>query len=277
VTVGPVLVTGGTGKTGRRLAAQLRSCGVRARAASRHPVGDDDAVFDWNDQATWGPALAEMGSVYLVAPAGGDPAPVLVDFCERALDTGVARLVLLSASLLEPGAPGMGQVHAWLAAEALDWAVLRPSWMLQNLSEGPHRATIRDSRLLETAAGDGRVPLIDAGDIAAVAVSLLTRSAAFNSDVVLTGPAPVSYDDVASTIGAALGEAVTHRRLTMDELSERHQERGLAREYADTLAFMDLLIESGAEDRVTDGVETLTGRPPVDLEQFVTGAVSAWQ
>ncbi|MFC4586210.1 NAD-dependent epimerase/dehydratase family protein [Sphaerisporangium corydalis] len=43
-----VLVTGGTGTTGRRVAAFLRARGVAVRTASRHPVAGDDqhVIFD---------------------------------------------------------------------------------------------------------------------------------------------------------------------------------------------------------------------------------------
>src|SRR5690606_27283283 len=52
---GPVLVTGATGKTGRRLLAALRARGVPARAASRRP-GEGRVHFDWTDRGTWNAA-----------------------------------------------------------------------------------------------------------------------------------------------------------------------------------------------------------------------------
>ena len=47
------LVLGGTGKTGRRVLARLRSRGVPARAASRA----GDPPFDWANQGTWDAVL----------------------------------------------------------------------------------------------------------------------------------------------------------------------------------------------------------------------------
>ncbi|GAA2436825.1 hypothetical protein [Streptomyces macrosporus] len=58
----PILITGGTGKTGRRVAAGLRRRGLAARVASRSgPVR-----FDWADESTWEPALSGVRAVYLV-------------------------------------------------------------------------------------------------------------------------------------------------------------------------------------------------------------------
>src|SRR6185295_15630797 len=49
----PTLVVGGTGKTGRRVAAALRARGIPVRVGSRGA----QPAFDWDDRATWVPAL----------------------------------------------------------------------------------------------------------------------------------------------------------------------------------------------------------------------------
>ena len=51
----PVLVLGGTGRTGRRVAARLRARGTAVRIASRTASRAGSPPFDWEDQATWLP------------------------------------------------------------------------------------------------------------------------------------------------------------------------------------------------------------------------------
>ena len=59
----PILVTGATGKTGRRIVERLTSAGVPVRAGSRTA----EPPFDWYDPATWDPALEGVGrGVHLV-------------------------------------------------------------------------------------------------------------------------------------------------------------------------------------------------------------------
>ena len=142
---GGVLVTGGTGKTGTRLAALLDKAGVKARTASRRKGGGDGAVaFDWEDRATWRAATDGLDAAYLVAPAiAGDPGPLMIEFTKFAMNEGVRRFVLLSGSPLPAGGPGMGQVHQWLIDNGTEWAVLRPSWFMQNFSEAQHQPTIQ--------------------------------------------------------------------------------------------------------------------------------------
>lgn len=272
-----ILVTGGTGKTGRRIVKLLNRRGVPAYAATRSPRTPREARFDWHDPAGFEDALDGIGAVYLVAPIG-DPAPLVAmqPFIDLALERNVERFVLLSASMIEAGGPLMGTVHAYLAAHAPAWTVLRPSWFMQNFSEQQHRETIRAEGRIYSATGDGRVPFIDAADIAAVAVEALTAVSFVGGDLVLTGPALLSYDEVAKQITAACGRPITHHRLTASELADRFAAAGMPHDFAQALAAMDTAIAGGAEQRLTRAVEAITGRWPGPFEAFARAAAPAW-
>ena len=56
-----VLVTGGTGKTGRRVTARLAERGIATRIASRA----SGVALDWNQPDSWAPALEGVTSIYL--------------------------------------------------------------------------------------------------------------------------------------------------------------------------------------------------------------------
>jgi ergot alkaloid biosynthesis protein len=270
-----VVVTGGTGKTGRRLVSRLGESGVACRVAARGMHPDDP--FDWTQPGTWARTLEGVTAAYLVAPAlQQDVAPIMIDFLELALKRGVSRFVLLSASLLPAGGPAMGQVHLWLEQNAAQWAVLRPSWFMENFSEGHHLRSIREEGRIYSATESGRVPFISAEDIAAVAQAALTCETSFNSDFVLTGGEPISYDEAARCIGGAIGRAVSHHRISADELAARHRSLGLPTLHAQTLAAMDTAIAAGMEDRVTDWVRLLTGRHPARFDDFVAATASKW-
>ena len=53
----PILILGGSGKTGRRVADRLRALGRPVRLGSRSA----DPAFDWEDAATWPAALPRIG------------------------------------------------------------------------------------------------------------------------------------------------------------------------------------------------------------------------
>lgn len=266
-----VLVTGGKGKTGRHVARQLALRGIEARIATRDLSLANQVRFDWGDATTHGPALEGVDAVYLVAPTDQtEQLSVMHPFLKRAVLQVPGRLVLLSASSLKAGGPMMGEVHAWLGAHAPLWTVLRPSWFMQNFTT-QHLHGILHEGCVYSATGDGRVPFIDAADIAAVAVEALTNSALPSSEHVLTGPQALAYDEVAAAIGARIGRPVRHYRLTVDELADRYAGFGIPRSYALTLAAMDEAIARGSEDRITLEVERITGRPANTLANFLEG------
>ena len=270
---GLVLVTGGTGKTGRRVAEQLVAAGAEVRIASR----GGPQPFDWSNADTWPAALEGVSAVYLVpAPGAPDASATMIALAQTATARGVKRFVLLSGSPIAEGGPGVGQTHRWLSENAADWAVIRPSWFMQNFSEGQHLAPIREAGAFYSATEDGRVPFINADDIAACAVAALTGPEPLNRDFILTGPEPISYDEVARLIGEAAGRPIAHRRVSAEALAAWYRSIGRPALLAQMLGFMDTFIAGGAEDRLTGCVMELTGRPPTDFRAFARANGAVW-
>lgn len=275
-----ILLTGGTGKTGRRTARRLAADGHDVLLASRSGMGSGHLPgvrFDWSDAGTFDAALANKDAVYLVAPTNVPTSlRAMQPLIDRGIAKGVRRFVLLSASSLPKGGPMTGAVHSYLEEKAPEWAVLRPTWFMQNFSEQQHLPTIRGEGAIYSATGDGRVPFIDAEDIAAVAAEALTRTIAFNRDLTLTGPQSLSYGDVAEIIGAAIGRYVRHINLSETKLAKRFEAAGMDPGYAATLAAMDTSIAAGAEDRLSPNVVGVTGKAPADFVAFAGRTRDAW-
>ena len=145
---GTILITGGTGKTGSRIANKLASRNISFLVTSRNgqsrvnvPAGKPiKAVsFDWFDATTYINPFNEdkdIDSVYLVFAPAGDLAQAVKAFIDFAKTKGVKKFVLLSGVYSEKGDPSPhGQVHAYLDASGLDYAVLRPTWFFSKFFE----------------------------------------------------------------------------------------------------------------------------------------------
>ncbi|MFJ9339206.1 NAD(P)H-binding protein [Streptomyces sp. NPDC101733] len=272
-TTGTTLVIGATGTTGSRTTAQLVAAGRRVKAASRRATalpGAERVRFDWYDPDTYDAALVGADRLYLVPPVGDpDPAGVMLPFLERARGAGVRRAVLLGSSAIPAGGPAVGKVHQALPGLFDQWAVLRPSWFMQNFTGAhAHADSIRDEGVVRTAAGSGRIGFVDADDIAAVAVRALTDERAPGTDLVITGPEALSHDDVAAVLAEVTGRPVVHRRLTHDAMRDRLA-AVMPPEFAAMLAGMDAAIAGGSEDRTTDTVQRVTGRAPHSFRTVV--------
>ncbi|MGW7330323.1 NmrA family NAD(P)-binding protein [Streptomyces sp. NPDC054840] len=273
------LVIGATGTTGSRTTAHLAAAGRRVKAASRRATplpGAEPVRFDWYDPTCFGDAVAGADSVYLVPPVGDpDPAAVMLPFLDRARAAGVRRAVLLSSSAITEGGPAVGQVHRALPGLFEEWAVLRPSWFMQNFTgTHAHADSIRADGVILTAAGTGRVGFVDADDIAAVAARALTDDRAPDTDLVLTGPEALSHDDIAALLTEVTGRQVVHHQLTYEAMRDRLA-TVIPPAFAAMLAAMDRSIAEGAEDRTTDTVHRLTGRPPRDFRAVAVRELSA--
>ncbi|GAA3574347.1 NAD(P)H-binding protein [Amycolatopsis ultiminotia] len=260
-----VLVLGSTGTTGSRVLRGLRDEGVPVRAATRNPVEPGQIRFDWTDPGTYGPALEGVSAVYVVPPLGAvAPGQLVEPFLAHAPE---ARVVLLSSSAVDEHTPGLGELYR-LVRRQPGWAVLRPSWFMQNFT-GDHLVArgAREGEIV-TATGDGRVAFIDAHDIAAVAVRALLDPEPHNTEHLLTGPRALSYAEAAVLVTQRLGHPVTHRSVGTAEQIRRLADDGIPTAFAEVLAGLDEGIRAGAEDRVTTTVEQVTGRPARDFRTF---------
>lgn len=275
-----ILVTGASGKTGSAITQRLRSNGARLRLASRSLdiPGAADVHFDWNDPTTFEAALSDVERIYLLAPTGDNaPLRLVAPFIDKALLAGVKRFVLLSSTQLHEGGPAMGQIHAYLRQVAPEWAVLRPSWFMQNFINEPHLSTIVNEGAIYSATADGRVPFVSVEDIAEVGARVLLQSNAPEHDLIITGPKLLGYDDIARTISTVTGKSVHHVRLSENELSARYVRFGLPKDYADTLAKLDGLIASGVEEKLSEVVPRIAGRPAASFSEFAKLHVTSWR
>ncbi|MEU0925288.1 NAD(P)H-binding protein [Streptomyces malaysiensis] len=275
-----VLVTGGTGKTGKTLVRELREAGVRARAASRNPAAaDPDAIrFDWSDPATFGPALDGMDRVFLLPPVESvDPLPLVEPFLRQARRAGVRRLVMLGSAIVLPNAPSAVEMAARVRARP-GGVVLRASGFMQNfLRPHPLAEHIHRHGVIRTAAGDGEVGWVDARDIAASAAALLADPGAdARSDYLVTGPHGMSYPQAARIITARTGRRVRVERMTEQEQAAAYRASGMPAEFAAALAAVERGIKEGREDQVSTAVLELTGRPPRAFADFVSEHADEW-
>jgi uncharacterized protein YbjT (DUF2867 family) len=261
------LVLGGTGKTGRRVAAQLVARGVPVRVGSRSGAPQ----FDWNDPATWVPALTGMESAYLVySPDLSFPgaAPAVRSFTEAAVRAGVRRLVLLS----QRGEDAVHPSEQAVRESGAEWTILRVSWFDQNFNEGYLDSSVRHGEIA-LPAGSVAEPFIDADDIAEAAVRALTEDGHSGAVYDLTGPRLLTFADAAAEISAVVGRTVTYRPLTAAEYLSTLAAANVPAQFATLVTELTMRGLDGRNAYVTDDVTRVLGRPATDFTAYVQAAV----
>jgi len=268
-----VLVTGATGKTGRRVVRLLEERGVAHRAVSRASA----IRFDWEDRSTWDAALEGVTSMYLVLAYldDTDAAEAIAELARRAAAAGVRRAVLLSTPKI--GEQGHATEQA-LEAAGIESTVLRLRWFFQNFSEDFLLHPILSGEL-RLAAGDGLEGFVDAEDIAEVAVAALTEAGHAGEVYELTGPRLMSFGDAVAEIAKATGNDIRYEAFTSEAFVAEQIASGVPEEFAQVLAGVTEQMRSGRFASLTGDVERVLGRPPRDFADYAreTAAQGAWQ
>ncbi|WP_046227470.1 NAD(P)H-binding protein [Paenibacillus dauci] len=270
-----LLLTAGSGKTSTRIAELLTAQGYTVRKAMRSPRSGQQAIpeveFDWYRPETFAAAVEGMNTIYLVAPIMDmHPEKVMIPFIEQALAAGTQRLVMLSSASIEADGPVFGTVQQYIMQHAPEWAILRPSYFMQNFTEAAHGYAIRAGAGITTATGDGKLGFVDAEDIARVAVHALTDEQPHNTDHIITGPESLSYGEAAAIISHLSGLDVQHHHVGEEQLYDLLLTAGMQPDYARFFAGLDTRIRTeGIEDQVTDTVLRITGQAPRSLEAFI--------
>ncbi|MEQ6888561.1 NAD(P)H-binding protein [Halomonas sp. CS7] len=270
---GVVLVLGGTGKTGRRVAERLQARGIETRIASRSTT----PAFDWNAPSGWEAAFEGVTAAYLTyspdlaIPGATEAIRRVVDL---AVTKGVRRLVLLS---------GRGEEEAQacervLQAAEVEWTVVRASWFMQNFSEGEFLGMVQAGAITLPAANIPE-PFIDVDDIADVAVAALTEEGHAYETYEVTGPRCLTFAELARELSRAAGRDVSFTQVPAAGFARAITESGAPADIAWLLNYLFETVLDGRNAYVADGVQRALGREPADVADFARriAASGIWQ
>jgi len=270
-----ILVTT-AGKVGAEAALLLGRQDVPVRVLTRHPenataladTGVQIAAGDLDERDSIDAAMAGVTSVILVSPAM--PAQEL-NVVASAARAGVGHIVKASskASADSPIARRRGQaeIEAGLAASGLPHTMLRSNAYMQNtLMLAP---AIAKTGGFGSSAGAGRIGMVDARDVAAVAAAIAASPGPHTGRTYhLTGPELITNDDVAAVLSKLLGRAITYRHLSFSEDRDAMIKAGVPAPVAEMNAQAFALIADGDAEWLSDDVPSILGRPARSYQQF---------
>jgi len=278
-----ILVTT-AGKVGSETVRLLRQRNLPVRVLVRDPAkakaladaGAEIAVGALDVPASIDAALAGVTTVVLVSPA--IPAQEL-NVVHGAVRAGVGHVIKASskASADSPIARRRGQteIEAGLAASGLPHTLLRSNGYMQNVLMLAPAISRTDG--FGSSAGDGRIGMVDARDVGAVAAEIAAAPAPHAGKTYwLTGPELITNDDVAAVLSRLLGRTITYRRLSFDEDQAAMIAAGVPAPIAEMNAQAFSLIAEGDAAWVSEDVASLLGRPARSFERFATDYVTAF-
>lgn len=276
------LITGATGKTSELVIAQLRAKGADVRALVRDPqkaeklasAGVTIAQGDFGDAGALGRALDGVTSVFLVTPAHQDASGMVDRFLAAATKSAKRpRIVRLSAIKGSEHGPTdntrtHGRADRAIQDSGLPYTILRPNYFMQNFFGAAE--SIMSSGMMYQGMGDGRLGFIDVRDIADVAAAVLLDPSWDRGIYELTGPASISFHDVARDLGAALGREVKYVPIPPEKVRETILGLGWGDWAAGVMADYSAAYSRGFGDFTTTFVEKITGHKARSVAQFAS-------
>ncbi len=263
-----ILVIGGTGKTGSRVAKNLSQLGNEVRIAGRKTT----PAFDWENPDTYDAVLKDMDRAYIVyypdlaMPGSKDAIRILTD---KALKAGLDKVVLLSGK----GEKEAEDCEQIVMESGLNYTIVRASWFNQNFSEGAFLEFILNGEIA-LPMPDAEIPFVDANDIADVVAKVLLDDSYNGKTVTVTGPRKMTYKEAVEIMSAKIGKVIHYQPISIEEFKDGMKEAGLPDSYIWLFSYLFEEVLGNPENQVvSDDVQQILGREATDFSDYVTNTV----
>ena len=277
-----ILITGASGVLGRALVTAFAEAGLPVRQAVRNPAkakpGVDSVRLDYTEPATFGPALADIGGLLLMAPPLDPNAPAeLRPVVARAKEAGVQHVVFISAFGANHNEQAALRIVEHLVMNSgIPYTILRPHFFMENFSEGFLAGGIKGQNGIFLAAGDGKTSFISVRDIAAVALAAFQRPLT-GQELDLTGPEALDHSQAAKIISEASGRPVAYHALTEEQMVAGARAIGMPEPAIGYMTVLYGAVRAGYAAGVTPDFEKVTGRRPTTFQEFAQANAAAWR
>ena len=277
-----ILVTGATGNVGSALLSYLDTTesDVLALIRDRSKVqplrdrGVEAVVGDLAKPESLGPAFEGVGTLFHLTPVTPEQVSLGSNLTKAAKESGndprVVRLSVIKASHEEP--LRVSRQHAEIEDEikssGLPYTLLRPNLYMQNTLMAAQ--TVASEGKIYQSFKDGKVGMIDVRDIGEVAAKVLTEEGHEGKAYTLTGPASISYHEVAAVLSETLGKEVDYVDVPLEAAKEFMLNMGFPEWMAAAFNEYNKANSEGYGDVTTDDVERLTGHPATSYEKFAS-------
>ncbi|SOU00393.1 NmrA family NAD(P)-binding protein [Xanthomonas arboricola] len=285
-----IFVTGATGTIGSLITQGLADAGAKVKALVRQPgkrtfpTGVTEVVADLTDVASMRGALSSVRTLFLLNAVTPDEVTQALIALNLAKEAGIERIVYLSVIHADrytnvPHFTGKHTVERMLESLDIAATILRPAYFMQN--EAMIQQTIQQYAVYPMPIGSAGVAMIDARDIADIAVAELLRrdrapAALERVTLELVGPHAVTGSSAAKVWSAALGREIAYAGDDVDAFEAQMAAYGPSWLAYDMRLMMAGIQTHGmrAADGAVEKLQAMLGRPPRTYEDFVREATA---
>ncbi|AZV21399.1 MAG: SDR family oxidoreductase [Mesorhizobium sp.] len=245
--------------------AELAARGVITRAADFDDTLSLEAAFKGADRVL----IISTGEIDLLH---GKRLRQHQNAVAAAKKAGVSHLLYTSMPNPEPVSPVLfandhyGTEQA-IKASGIPYTIFRNGWYQENLFMAlPHAIA---SGKWYTSAGEGRVALGARDDMAAAIAAGLAAVSNESKTYTLTGPQAYTTAEIAALVSEVTGKPLDVVQVSDEALTEGVKASGVPEDFAEVIVSFDANTRAGRIAMVTDAIESLSGRTPKTLKQFL--------
>jgi NAD(P)H dehydrogenase (quinone) len=292
--VSTVGITGASGALGRLVAERLVADPLVEQVVltTRRPdeladLATDSVVIraaDFDRQDTLTSAFEGIDRLLLISASNmvGDRVAQHGTAIDAARAAGVEYVAFTSMPRVEdPDHPVGPPAHEYFATErllhdsGLAWTILRNGPytelnLIERLADG-----IVDGRLVNHIGGGG-VGFVSRADCAAAAHRVLIGDGHEGKTYTITGPAAVTYEEIAAQITQVIGQPVSYAPIDDDAMGELLREVGVEGEMVQARVGLGIALREGYFAELSPDLERLTGVrgiPVIDVLRQHRGAL----
>jgi NAD(P)H dehydrogenase (quinone) len=247
----------------------IRAGGRRTDALAAYADRGVDVVhLDYDDPESVARAVKGTDRVLLVSGSElGKRVAQHGAVVDAARDAGARHLVYTSAPKADDTtlavAPEHKATEELIREAGLPYTILRNNWYTENYA--PDLATARETGVLVSSAGEGRVASAPRADYAGAAAVVLTEDGHEGQVYELAGDEPWTFQELADALGEVLGREVELRELDTDEHVALLEGVGLDAGTAGFVATLSRNIRDGELAHADGTLSRLLGRPTTPL------------
>ena len=277
-----ILVTGATGLSGSELVRRLSAKGIPSRALVRNPAKAQSLASLPNVEVVEGDmarpdslteALRGVDRAMLISSSDPTMLDVQSSFIDTARKVGVRHVVKLSGIIPELDSPfRFARMHAEIEKRLEDSGVaythLRAGEFMPSYFRQVPSIVARG--ILALPMGDARIASLDIGDIAEVAIAVLTTPGHEGKTYPLTGPEALTMAEVAEKLSAATGKAIRYVDVPPEEAKQARLTAGLPPYLAEGLDELFAERRKGKESVVWPTIQEVFGFHPTSFDEFAS-------
>ncbi|KRO00124.1 SDR family oxidoreductase [Companilactobacillus kimchiensis] len=276
-----ILVIGGTGNIGFPLIKYLNQQPNVQIIAGTHNVEKAKVKFqdftkvkichfDFLDSTTFEASFKNISKVFFVRPPQlANPKEDMLPFLKFAKQQMIQQVVFISLMGVDknPMTPHH-KIEQMIQELDLPYTFIRPSFFMQNLTT-THLEDIKNNHDLFIPAGNSRTSFIDTRDIGEIAGIALLDSHYIGQKLNITGPAALSYNEIAQIMTKILGTTITYSKPSLWKFRKVMLQRGLKKDFVNVMVMLYLITQLGNAKKVTTIASKVLNRPPRTIQNFI--------